>query len=72
MLTAMLCILHREIRIVLSIINKIFIKGYSNYAESSLYLEIRGTGLVRFDQYVKDIEKVVNTEIFCSENNVSQ
>ena len=72
MLTAMLCILHREMRIALSILNKTFIEGYSNCVEANIHSEIGGTGPARFDQYVKDIEKIVNTEIFGNHNNVLQ
>ena len=37
-----------------------------------MHPEIRGRGPGRFNQHVEDIEKVVNTQILDSEDNISQ
>ena len=51
-------------RIALSFIIKIFIKGYSNCIEVNICSEVRGTGPSRFNLHVNDIENKISTEIF--------
>jgi len=72
LLTAMPCILHGENHICLKILKMILIEGYSNCLDGSLYSAIRGNGSARFDQYVKDVERLINYEILGDEFNPSQ
>lgn len=56
LLTIVLHILHREMRVNLKIIHVIVIERYSNYIYMPLYSNINRTESTKFDKYVKDFE----------------
>lgn len=63
LLITMPCILHGEMRLALSIINKCMIEGYSNCIEGTLHSNIGGTGTARFEKYIEEFEDIVNKKI---------
>ena len=71
LLATMYFVLHAETRIALKFL-MIFIEGYCNCIEGTLYANTGVQGPARVDQHVKDIEKVVNEQILGSELNCAQ
>ena len=59
-------------RISLIVLNKIIIKGCSNYVNGTLNSGIRGSGPVRFDKHAVDVEDNVNKHMLGDEHDPAQ
>ena len=72
MIIAMTCRLRGEMRIILAVLNKILIKGYSSCVNGALNSEIRGSGPARFNKCITCIEHIVSTKTLGDDYNPSQ
>lgn len=66
------CILYIENRVNITFLEMLFIEGYSNCDEASLYLDVGRSVKARFTKYASDIAHAINTQILGDEPNLSQ